>query len=317
MNKPIASIITVNYFSADQVLKLSKTLPVNNDIEFIVVDNSVDADQKRALQTINRIDKLVVGDSNLGFGKANNLGASHARADILFILNPDTEIINIDFREVINQFKNSPKLAILAPKIVNIDGSLQRSAHKKYPNWWSHLLDYNPFARVLLGKFGLNNHPTLFSDIEHNNNNIVAKSVLGAAMFVCKDIFNKIGGFDERFFLYREETDLCRRVVNKGYKIVFYPEFAVKHVSGGASKNSDLAEFNKYYIKSSYIFLSKWQGKMYYLFCWVLGIFGSLMSFCIYFVAGKVNKKYRKIAKKCLFGAKQHASSVFGRKWYY
>lgn len=316
MNKPIVSIITVNYFSADLIIKLAKTLPSNDDIEFIVVDNSVDDDQKKALQAINRIDKLVVSDSNLGFGKANNLGAGKARADILFILNPDTEIASIDFRGVINQFKKSPKLAILAPKIINIDGSLQRSVHKKYPNWWSHLLDYNPLARVLLGKLGLNNHPTLFSATEHSNK-IIAKSVLGAAMFVHKDIFDKINGFDEKFFLYREETDLCKRIINEGYKILFYPKCVVKHVSGGASKNSDLAEFNKHYIKSSYMFLSKWQGKIYYLFCWLLGTFGSIISFCIYFVAGKVNKKYDKIAKKCLFGVRQHIASAFGRKWYY
>lgn len=316
MTKPLISIITVNYFSADLVDRLSKTLPKNKLYEFIVIDNSVDTEEVKKLQKIKKINRLIINKKNVGFGVANNIASKKSNGELLLFLNPDTEIEDMDISRAVADFSNDTRLGILAPRISNYNGSLQRSAHSKYPNWWSHALDYNPALRIIIGKLGLNEYPTLFS-VDSHGDVLITKSVLGAAMLIRKDTFDSINGFDQKFFLYREETDLCRRVNGLGYRVIFDPSYKIKHISGGASRNNNLAEFNHHYIKSSYLFISKWHNPVYYLLCWCLGLSGALISTIIFGVLGVFNKKHLNNSVRCLGGVLQHIKSIFGARWYY
>ena len=130
MNK--LTIITVNYFSADLIKDLSKTLPSNNAIKYdwIVVDNSTNESQVEQLRKIKNINQLIIPKKNLGFGAANNLAVKKIKSEYLMFLNPDTEAKSLNLKKLIDLFENDSKIKLVGPKILNTDGTVQLSASK-------------------------------------------------------------------------------------------------------------------------------------------------------------------------------------------
>ena len=186
----------------------------------------------------------VINSSNKGFGSACNLGAKEASGDILCFLNPDTEIISADLEKIFSEFENN-KIGIIGPKLVDENDNIQE---------WSAGKEVN-LSDVILNNLGLKRSKRIWESKEE----VECAWVSGACLFIKKELFEKLNGFDEKFFLYFEDIDLCKRARDLGYKVLYFPEFVVKHFGGKSFENKK--EQKQHYYSSQDYYFKKHFGK--------------------------------------------------------
>ncbi len=232
---PELSFIIVNYQSEKYLKKcvasvLEKVKII--DFEIIVVNNDQSKlnsfeDEKISVLEINK---------NVGFGKACNFGVEKARGELLCFLNPDAEIIKENIVEIIEEFKHYPKIGIIGPKILTSKNRIQKWSVGRETGIWN----------LFCNKIG---YCAIWNNLEKQE----VDWVTGAAMFIRQELFQQLGGFDENFFLYFEDLDLCRRARLIGFKVLYFPDFHIKHQGG---KSSVLKEKQKeaYYQSQDYYF---------------------------------------------------------------
>lgn len=189
----------------------------NLDFEIIIVNNDC--------IRVNCSNEVAVINSgkNIGFGAACNLGAQKARGEVLLFLNPDTEILTEDLNKITDKFENDQKIGIIGPRLITSKGETQ---------WWCAGREVT-FKQLIKNNLGIIESKKIWE----SQKEISADWVSGTALFVRQEIFQRIGGFDENFFMYVEDLDLCRRIKKLGYNIKYYPEISVLHI-GGKSRES-------------------------------------------------------------------------------
>ncbi len=210
-----------------------------DDFEIIVVDNnshdgSVETLKKRFGDRI----KIIANDDNRGFGAANNQGAKIARGDFLFFLNSDTTIKDDILNPLKEFFHKNREAGIVAPKLLLADGSEQPFACGKFPRLWESIIG----KLVSAGENEASGYDSFATDW-----------VSGAALVIRRRIFERIGGFDENFFMYFEDMDLCRQTKGGGYGIYVYPAAAVNHLVGRSSSGLKMTK-KQYYRSQNYFF---------------------------------------------------------------
>lgn len=228
--KPLVSIIIVNYNGSEVLLNCLKSLEKSSPsiaYEVIVVDNcSNDGSPDSVEQTFPNV-LLIRQPQNRGFGAGNNVGAKFAKGEFLFLLNPDTILSEDILPHLIEIMRQDPTIGIVGPKLLNPDGSLQLSVSPAL----SIAGEYQ--ARKQAKSYHLRNKTLFtqkFKDIQE------VDIVVGAAFFIRKTLFDSIGSFDENFFMYFEESDLCRRVQGNGWKIIYTPKVSLIHYKGFSSQ---------------------------------------------------------------------------------
>lgn len=196
--------------------------------EVLVLDN---ASQDGSVQMIEKEFPqvhLLVSERNLGFAKGHNELARHAHGRYRLILNPDTLIMPNALTKLARFAEEHPEAGIIGPKLLNPDGSLQYSC-RRFPNPVAAI-----FRNTPLGRLFPNNRYTrdyLMLDWDHNSVREV-DWVSGAAMLVRKEVYEQLGGFDEQFFIYVEDVDLCYRAWQAGWKVLYYPDAVIVHAIG-------------------------------------------------------------------------------------
>jgi GT2 family glycosyltransferase len=163
--------------------------------------------------------------TNDGFSAGNNLGIKRARGEYIMILNPDIAIVPDVLEKMCQYMKANPKIGILGPKLINPDGSAQYSC-RRFPSLITPAfrrtkLGSLPFAKKMVDQY-------LMKDFDQKQTRTV-DWLFGACLLVRKSVFEKVGLFDERFFMYFEDLDLCRRVWHGGYEVVYYTDVEVVH----------------------------------------------------------------------------------------
>jgi len=185
--------------------------------------------------------------SNQGFGVANNYIAKKAQGTYLFFLNPDTYNFSGDLMGLVKMIEQRV-CDVIAPTITNADGS---------PQVWSYGKMITP--RSIVSSNLLKNDTKSGTGFQCDQATKDVDWVTGAAFLIKKTDFQEVGGFDERFFLYFEDIDLCKRLVEKEKKILVSQEMKLKHKSGASAKNS-LSQKAHYYKAQNY-YLKKHYGK--------------------------------------------------------
>jgi len=232
------SIIIVHYHVRREVLKAIRSIVASKSktvYEIIVVDNDEEKTLKKELQ--QQFPKVkYVPNHNKGFGQGNNVGAKHAKGKYLFFLNPDTEISPHCLDLLINYLEKYKGVGIAAPLLYNTE-------KKIVPLQGARLL--TPLRAIFcfsfLSKLFPNNQIAKhywLKDVWDKKSIQEVGSVPGTAFIIRRDVFQKIKGFDERFFLFFEEHDLCKRVAEVGWKIVMMPQAKVMHRLGSSTKQS-------------------------------------------------------------------------------
>ena len=243
------SIIIVNYNTKEFLHNcLNSVLGHSSagELEIIVVDNnSSDGSLKMVRRNFSQNIKLIANKENLGFGPANNQGAKVAGGEFLFFLNSDTIIKKDIFTALKEIFLSRPRLAIAAPRLFLASGKPQPYAFGQFPSLakliWQRIWPYKQF-----------NSPT-------NKVLYPVDWVSGAAMVVRRNIFNQIGGFDENFFMYFEDIDLCWRVKQRGWQVAVCPEISLIHFVGQSA--GGFKQRKKYYYQSQDYFFKKHYGR--------------------------------------------------------
>lgn len=224
--------------------------------EIILVDNgSTEPDAVEFAKDIPGL-KLICLDTNLGFGKANNLAAQKSSGDILLFLNNDTVTTSEFLHKIEEEFSSDSSIGIIGPKLFNSDGSLQLS-YGKLPSLFVEFTDKLFYSMVdKKNKLALNYLKNRYLEKECTG------WVTGAALFIRKNLFSDLNGFDESFFMYFEDKELCKRVIDSGNKVVFSPESSLIHLRG-ASLNDPNREFlDKKYRESQLIYYKKHKTKL-------------------------------------------------------
>jgi GT2 family glycosyltransferase len=221
------SIIVLSY-NTKQLLSeclnsIYSNLSVSN-LEIIVVDNaSIDGSSEMILEKFPKV-KLIVSKTNLGFAKGINLGAKKALADYLLFLNSDIQLKDKNIINMLNFIKTETNVGIVGGILLNTDGTKQRSYGRFY----------NIPAVLLMLTGGDRVERILFSA----NKEKQVDWVSGGFMMISRNNFDKLGGFDENYFMYMEDMDLCYRAKMLGINTYVLPGAKAIHLHQGSSNRS-------------------------------------------------------------------------------
>ena len=206
------------------------------DFEVIIVDNSENDPGLQPLKELYPKAQFISNSSNVGFSKANNQAAKIAQGNILIFLNPDTILSNQAINSMYKHVCSHTEIGALGPKVVNPDGSLQYSC-RRYPTLWTGL--FNRYS-ILSQLFPENRFTSQYLMRDFDHNEIWQVDWLsGCCLMVSKSIFEQSHGFDENYFLFNEDVDLCRTINKGGKRVIYFPEATVTHqVSTSNSKTT-------------------------------------------------------------------------------
>jgi GT2 family glycosyltransferase len=268
------SIIVVNYNTKDLLGNCVKSIykfTHNLEFEIIVVDNaSVDGSQEFLKSNFPNV-VLIESKTNLGFGKANNLGAEYAKGEFLFLLNSDTILLNNAMFELLDFFRSNKNLNIgcLGGVLLDKEGKNNHSS-ESFPSKTRILFEYINNYLGSTFKSPYKREKREFT----NDNYFEVDYITGADLFLLKDLFLKIGGFDPVFFMYYEESDLQKQISKLGLKQFLIKEPKIIHLEGASVSEAVFSAKKrimihdgmfKYFKKNSFIV-------NYYIFRFVLFI---------------------------------------------
>ncbi len=240
----IISVVIVNWNSKDFLAKCLRT--VFNSVtklpfEVIVVDNaSYDGSEEMVKLSFPQV-RFFQLDKNIGFAGANNFGSKKAKGKILHFLNPDTEIEPDVINTLAELILLNNDTAIAGCKICNRDGSVQLSTILQFPTLFREIID-NEFLMKRFYWLNLWGNSALFE-----RKKVIVKEVeviSGACLAINRDDFFKVGGFNESYFMYSEEVELCYRVKKRGKKVKFTNKCKIMHYGGGSSRLHPVKEFS-------------------------------------------------------------------------
>ena len=257
---PRVSLIFVNYRSARYLFNALESLfsfeQERNFFEVIIVNN--DVSERSALEALERSFpiRLIENGRNSGFGEGSNIGAKQARGEFLGFINPDILWTGICLSDLIGAFDE--KIGVLGMQILSENKEEEAWSAGKEPS--------------LAGLFCNNVFPCRRA-YWRNSDLSFPDWVSGGALFIRKDLFFSVGGFDKRFFLYFEDVDLCKKVRNYGHLVARYAKCSLIHLGGKSisSKRFQKKCFydsqKKYFEKYRPVWENKLLGLLHFLFC--------------------------------------------------
>ncbi len=252
----MVSIITVSWNVKEHlrrclnsIVRYAPSVP----FEIIVIDNdSHDGSADMVAQEFPHV-KLIRNNENCGFAKGCNQGAKVAQGELLFFLNPDTEVTAGALDVLCEFIENNPSCGLVAPRIIQEDGSLLYSIRRSP----------TPFIFLaLLGKFQrffpkLKLFQKYYAHDFDYTKSAQIEQPQGAAILVRKKVFDSLNGFDERFFLWLDEVDLCKRMSDAGFELWYTPHATIMHAGGKSFKQKSMVERQLLFFQSSARYLQK------------------------------------------------------------
>ena len=245
------SIITVNYNGLNDTCALIDSIPFNEDMEVIVIDNGSKKNEANILQERYSYIKVIRSDQNLGFAGGNNLGMKVAKGKYLFLINNDTVFKEFNSNVLIKRLESSPKIGMVCPKI--------RFAWNNNPIQFAGYTLLSPIT-VRNQSIGFGKKDDGQYDVPHQT-----PYAHGAAMMLKREVIDKVGFIPECYFLYYEELDWSMMITRASYEIWYEPASTIYHKESQSSgQNSPL---RTYYITRNRPLLVKrnWSGFTKYL----------------------------------------------------
>ncbi len=212
--------------------------PPSHKYEIIVVDNnSIDGTSDLVKEKFPYIN-FIKNKQNLGFAAANNRGIKVAKGLYIFLLNPDTIVHKGAVDRLIGFMDDNPDVGACGPKLLNADGTTQGSV-RQFPTFRAALYRHTIFS--LVGLFRGQYRKWLMKDFAYDTQRDVDQ-LMGSALMIRMSVIEQVGRMDESFFMYYEEVDLCYRIKQAGWRVVFMPEAAITHLAGRSAAQTPVAK---------------------------------------------------------------------------
>lgn len=223
-NKISLSIITVTFNNQKHINIFLESIDLHRpkNSEVILIDNNSIDETVKIIKSSGKNIRLIENKKNIGFAKACNQGVKLATGEYIFFLNPDTEILDDAVNKLLLYLKKDSKIGLISPKLITNNGSVQPSIRNL------------PTLIGVIKEYYLNQENSYQQYVPKNQEALAVEVVYGAAIMLPKKVFVEIEGFNERYFLYYEDIDLCKKVSNLGLKIVYLPRAKIKHLIGGS-----------------------------------------------------------------------------------
>lgn len=203
------------------------------NLEVIVVDNaSGDNSVEMVKKEFPKVE-LVVNKSNLGFSKGNNIGVGYAKGRYILFLNPDTELSRDALKEALDYMETHKDVGVVSPRLELADGVLDEASHRGFPTPWNSISHFSglrklfPYSKIFAG---YTQGWKLKDKAPHE-----VDSLSGAFYLVRREAGESVGWWDEDYFWYGEDLDFSYRLKQKGWKVIFLPQFTVRHYRGVSS----------------------------------------------------------------------------------
>ena len=201
----------------------------NGKYQAVVIDNaSMDETGRIVKERKNGNFIFLSNEKNEGFTKAVNQGVEIAGGAYIFILNPDTLLTEGSVERLMKKISSDNTIGLVAPQLRFPDGGIQYSC-RRFPTFWNVLTEMTRLSRIFHRSKLFNGWK--MGDFNHEKERDVDQPA-GAALMVKKDLLNGLGGFDERFPMFFSDVDLCKRIKNKGKKVVYCPDAIIVHKGG-------------------------------------------------------------------------------------
>ncbi len=232
--RPELSIVIVSFRCPELLDACLETLaPAHHpDVaaEILVIDNDSDDGTAEAARrhAFAHVEAL---PENIGFARANNLGIARARGRAVLVLNPDTEVPPGALRACLDELWARPDTGVLSARLIDRDGRLDRRCKRGFPTLWSSVCYFSGLDAHLRGPASTRYTVGWLAEDRAGD----VESVSGAFMLMPASALAEVGGFDEQFFMYAEDIDLCLRFIAHGWRVRYWPGVDVVHVGAGSN----------------------------------------------------------------------------------
>ena len=285
INKFDVSLIIVNWNTKQLLLECIESLIHEThrcSIEIIVVDNGSTDGSAQAVQERFPDVKLILNDKNLGFAKANNIGIKLSSGRYVCLVNSDIKALDACIDRMHDYMNNNPTIGALGPKTLGGDLKFRLNC-RDFPDLWKSFCESLMLNKIFTRSKFLRGR--LITDIDQN----AAQSVdvlSGCFLMIRREVIEQVGMLDEKFYIYAEDCDWCKRIHSAGWDVVFYPGAQAIHY-GGVSSAAAPVKFQIEMLKSDFIYWEKhhsWIGQKTYfmikVFHYLIRIVGlSIKSF--------------------------------------
>lgn len=237
-NDKLISVVIVNYKVPECLRDAIRSImdaELADQAEIIVVDNASNDNSKELITSEFKDVKWIQLKTNLGFGKACNIGAQSASGTFILLLNPDTVIAKDTLKVSVDFMQKHTDAGLMGPKILNQDGSLQASCRRGFVTPLVAFYYFTGISKLFPRSKHFARYHLTYMDSEKSAQ---VDAVSGSFMFIRRSLFKELEGFDERFFMYGEDLDLCWRVREKGYSVYYHPLTQIIHRKGQSSSKS-------------------------------------------------------------------------------
>ncbi|MCX5694944.1 MAG: glycosyltransferase family 2 protein [Candidatus Omnitrophica bacterium] len=253
------SIIIVNYNTTELTENCINSVILNThgiEYEIILVDNSSKDGSCAYLKEVFPNIQIIANSGNLGFAKANNQGIRLAKGRNILLLNSDTIVLDDCLKKVLEFAETRHDVGVVGCKILNKDGSLQYSCYHS-PGFLSELVFFT--KDIIKGFWDPIAYYKYMKYWNHNSIKVV-DCISGCFMMIKKEVFSQVEHLDEKYFMYYEDSDFCRRVKDSGLKVLYYPNSQIIHLQGLSGDKTSFSTLKQCF-DSAYFFINKHYGR--------------------------------------------------------
>jgi len=278
---PLVSAIVLNYRSPRDAVQCTKALlkqTIAETLEILIVDNKSDDESIgfiRAQFGQRPQVRIIEHRGNLGYGRGNNLAARSARGEFLLILNPDNTLPPDAIEQMLRVLRSREDAGIVGPALVHSDGTVRPSA-RRFPT----ILDL--LRKRLFPDAWQATYEREMRQRRNDDEPVEVDWLVGACLLMRTALFRELGGFDERYFLFFEDIDLCRRAKLRGKNVLYLPRVRVLDRKARLSGRSLFSLFTKkttrIHVASAIRYFWKWRTKNPLLHCFIATLFASAIQ---------------------------------------
>ncbi len=245
--KPDISVIIVNYNVRDLVDNcISSVMKASGDFNveiFMVDNNSIDGSADH-IRTKYESVIVIENEQNIGFSKANNIALRRARGKYILILNPDTLLEENTFHKMTDFCREHPYAGAVTSKLILADGKLDSACRRSFPTPGVAIPRMLGLSRLFPKSKMFARYNLTYLD---ENESYEVDAICGAFMFIPSAVLEKSGLFDEDYFMYGEDLDLCFKIRQQGYKNYYFSEVTTIHFKGESTRKTHLSYVNNFY----------------------------------------------------------------------